>query len=103
MNRLAIDTKQIWADVQDNSRRTRECPRHAFTADLVKLGERLTCKNCGGTLRLTDIGQYIAGYVAAGGNAADIWPAYARDMAKATQPAASRGEATPNPTAELGA
>lgn len=72
-----IDGKALWAEVQENSRKTRECRRHRFEHQTVTLGMKINCLNCGGYLRLTDIGQYIAGYEAAGGKAADIWPANA--------------------------
>lgn len=72
-----IDAKGLWAEVQENSRKVRGCKRHRFGHETVTLGMKINCENCGGFLRLTDIGQYIAGYEAAGGKAEDIWPAYA--------------------------
>lgn len=74
---MSIDGKALWAEVQENSRKMRECSRHRFEHQTVTLGMKINCLNCGGYLRLTDIGQYIAGYKAAGGDEADIWPAYA--------------------------
>lgn len=89
--RTAIDGKSLWAEVQENSRKLRECLRHHFSFETVTIGQRINCDNCGGFLRLTDIGQYIAGYVAAGGTAADIWPAYATKSG----PPDTRPEGTP--------
>lgn len=71
-----MNTKQIWAEVQDNHRKMRTCKRHRFAHKTVTLGQKINCLECGAYMHLTDIGQYIAGYVAAGGGAADIWPAY---------------------------
>jgi hypothetical protein len=71
-----LDAKSLWAEVQENSRNLRACKRHRFERETVTLGMKINCLNCGGYLRLTDIGQYIAGYEAAGGTATDIWPAY---------------------------
>ena len=61
---------------QSNLDKLRSCQRHLFGGDTLKLGERPTCKNCGGQMQITDIGQYIAGYEAHGGTADDIWPGY---------------------------
>lgn len=68
---------KIWAEVRENNRRWRECPRHLFEAwnpDERKFGEKLTCKNCGASEMLNDIARYIEGYKAAGGDPNDIMP-----------------------------
>lgn len=70
------DAKTLWAEVQANRRRLEACALHQFSAVHVKLGDKQRCEACGGEMRLTDIGQYIAGYEAAGRSADDIWPGY---------------------------
>lgn len=60
------DVKGIWAEVQANSVRLRGCARHRFDGDW-KIGQRKVCLVCGGGMSLTDIGNYIRGYEAAGG------------------------------------
>jgi hypothetical protein len=70
------DFRSIWNEVKANNEALRACPRHRFEAKPVKLGEKQTCLECGGTISLADIGRYIAGYEAAGKSANDIWPNY---------------------------
>lgn len=74
------DYKKMLADIRENHRRWRECPRHlyrAWDANKHRLGQKHTCLNCGSSKSLTDIGCYIEGYQAAGGNPNDIMPGYA--------------------------
>ena len=71
-----LDAKSLWAEVQANRRALDACPLHKFTETEVRLGQKLRCEACGGTMSLTDIGNYIRGYKAAGKPASDIWPAY---------------------------
>jgi hypothetical protein len=75
---MSIDAKAILAKVQSNRQTLEACPLHKFSATEVRIGQKLTCDACGGELSLTDIGNYIRGYQAAGKAAADIWPAWAR-------------------------
>lgn len=68
-----MDAKSIWEKVKDNQKKIRSCKRHDFgSVGLVKIGQKLTCKNCGGIMGLTEICDYIRGYQAAGGAATDI-------------------------------
>lgn len=68
-----MDVKAIWEEVKDNQKKIRGCKRHDFgNAGLVKIGQKLTCKNCGGAMGLAEIGNYIRGYQAAGGSGTDI-------------------------------
>jgi hypothetical protein len=76
---MSPEAGAILARVRENRRRLDGCARHHFTATAVRIGERLKCVHCGGELHLTDIGSYLAGYKAAGGNTADVWPAYAQN------------------------
>jgi ferredoxin-like protein FixX len=76
----ATDYKKMLADIRENNRRWRECPRHlyrAWDANKHSLGQKHTCLNCGSSKSLTDIGCYIEGYKAAGGDPNDIMPGYA--------------------------
>lgn len=67
----------LWEQVKANRARIEACERHLFPGGHdVKLGQKHICLACGGSMHLTDIGSYIAGYEAAGGAADDIWPNY---------------------------
>lgn len=65
-----------WEEAKLNSKRLKDCPRHLFEPQPVKIGLRLTCMKCQGLISLSDVGHYIQGYEAAGGSADDIWPGY---------------------------
>ncbi|MFA6619298.1 MAG: hypothetical protein WCT23_09550 [Candidatus Neomarinimicrobiota bacterium] len=68
-----MDVKGIWKEVQENQKKLRGCKRHCFgAAKPLQLGQKLICQNCGGVMGLSDIGNYIRGYQAAGGAATDI-------------------------------
>lgn len=68
-----IDVKSIWEEVKNNQKKIRGCKKHYFgNAGPLKLGQKLTCENCGGVMGLSEIGSYIRGYEAAGGAATDI-------------------------------
>ena len=64
----------IWEEVKENHRLLRTCRRHRFQGEF-RLGQRMTCLECGGTLTTTDIHMYAKGYAAAGGKPEEIWPA----------------------------
>lgn len=67
----------MWEAVKKNNATLDACPRHQFDAALVvKMGDKVKCNQCGGTLPLTAISYYIRGYRAAGGNSDDIWPGW---------------------------
>jgi hypothetical protein len=70
------DALSLWEQVKANNAALRSCKRHRFESKPVKLGEKQICIECSGQISLTDLGQYIAGYVAGGGSADDIWPGY---------------------------
>lgn len=73
---MSIAAATLWAEVKENLRKIRACSRHRFVAQAVKLGQKVVCQNCSGQMGLTSIGDYIAGYKAAGGDVNDIWPDY---------------------------
>lgn len=71
-----INTESILAQVKDNHRKLWACKRHRFSVSEVRLGQKITCEECGGQMGLTEIGSYIRGYIAAGKPSTDIWPAW---------------------------
>ena len=72
----------IWEEVKANKARLDACPRHRFTPVPVRLGDRFTCTACGGVVNLADLGNYVKGYRAAGGDPNDIWPGWDRRHAQ---------------------
>lgn len=71
------DIDDIWVEVKANHARLKSCAKHQYEGGQIKkLGAKYACKNCGGTRGLEHIGDYIDGYVAAGGNSEDIWPGW---------------------------
>lgn len=76
-----LDSKTLWEEVKENNRKIRECPRHRFAhVNAVKLGQKFQCQVCRGTMGLIEIGNYIAGFKAAGGKVDDIWPGFERKL-----------------------
>jgi hypothetical protein len=69
-------SRKLWEEVKENHRRQEACPKHHFTYDKVQIGKPIECDNCGGTMQFTDAGMYVKGYMAAGGNADDVWPGW---------------------------
>lgn len=74
------DSRSQWSDairqVRVNSQMLRSCPRHEFLVHSPTLLQKVKCNKCGGTLSLVDASYYVRGYVAAGGNADDVWPGW---------------------------
>lgn len=67
----------IMAEIKAERERLDACPRHSFAGGKVtSFGAKYLCLWCGGKLALTDISNYIRGYVAAGADANDIWPGW---------------------------
>lgn len=70
------DSEALLARIRANQDKLDACPKHLF--DLgeppYSIGQRHTCLNCGGVEKLTAIGDYVRGYIAAGGNPNDIVP-----------------------------
>lgn len=69
---MAID----FAAIQARVRRAQACPRHCYEIGPgpYAMGTKYLCKHCGDEKRLFEIGQYVQGYQAAGGNARDVCP-----------------------------
>lgn len=63
-------------DARAMAERIRNCPKHRFPASAknYRLGESLTCLNCKGRLTLIEVGNYVRGYKAAGGDPKDVIP-----------------------------
>lgn len=62
------------------------CPRHSFDLGPMpfSIGDKANCLRCGVPMSLTNIGDYIRGYIAAGGDPCDIvkdW--YGEDVSSA--------------------
>jgi hypothetical protein len=74
--RPKAEIQKLWEEVKINIAKLNGCPRHRFEDETVILGQRICCVNCGGNISLGDISHYIKGFVAAGGEASVIWPAY---------------------------
>jgi hypothetical protein len=71
------DVLAVWERVKENREKVGSCTRHRFEGgNPDPLGNK-QCAACGGELSKTAIVNYIAGYRAAGGDPADIWPEYA--------------------------
>lgn len=73
---ISADALALWEEVKENNRKLSECKRHEFEGGPVRLGQKMICKRCGGSMQLVAIGEYISGYEAAGKSADDIWPGY---------------------------
>lgn len=73
-----IDSKALLAEVKANIARLNSCDRHLFAqGDHIRHPRhRIPCRKCGGEMQLVDIGNYIRGYEAAGGDVNDVWPGY---------------------------
>jgi hypothetical protein len=74
--RPRIDAKALWASVQERRQRWNACPQHFFppNPDGYRVGQRVRCAKCDVEATLPEIGNYIRGFVAAGGIATDIMP-----------------------------
>lgn len=78
------DAGKLWAEISANNDKLNACPRHFFELPDEAIaegmgalfGKKLTCLRCHGSLRLTDINQYIRGFEAAGGNPNDVLPGW---------------------------
>lgn len=68
--------RDAFALAMQNQRNWATCPKHFFApkGGAYKPGDRVTCANCGATASLHNVGDYVRGYMAAGGVATDIMP-----------------------------
>lgn len=73
---MSIDTNSIMAEIRQNQDRVRGCAVHRFPAigDTYRLGQKLTCLNCGGVMDLREVGNYLRGFAAAGGDPQIVLP-----------------------------
>jgi len=78
------DVLTIWDKVKENHRKLNACVKHRFPGGrIAKIGDKVTCLECGGQMGLVNICEYIAGYVAHGGSADDIWPGFNKKKTEA--------------------
>lgn len=70
---MQIDGKALLAEIRANRAKLKGCPCHRFVDQKANLGKKVTCADCGGQMNLTELGGYMDGYRAAGGNPNDIW------------------------------
>ena len=73
---MKIDGKKLLAEIRENRDRLRNCPCHRFVDQKANLGKKVECAECGGRMCLTELGGYMSGYKAAGGNPNDLWPGW---------------------------
>lgn len=67
-----LDVEQIMAEVQANQSRMRACAKHQFVIT-SRLQQRVVCANCAGEMDVIQATRYRDGYIAAGGDRADVW------------------------------
>lgn len=64
---IMIDYKQIMENAKANRDKLELCEKHYFKAKPpYKLGQKITCQNCGGTMSLIEAFRYTQGFKAAG-------------------------------------
>lgn len=68
--------KALFAEIQENHRKLRECQRHRFETIPVPClpMERLTCAACGGNEQADKVFVYVRGFIAAGGDPLVVAP-----------------------------
>lgn len=71
-----MDTGEILKEVRANRALLKSCRRHTIDPSTYKFGHKLTCIHCGGTISATEYMAYVNGYIAAGGEANDVWPGW---------------------------
>lgn len=76
MSDASKTARKIWAEVTVNRLALEGCSQHQFASGPVQIGQRVQCLKCGGQLRLSDLGQYIQGWQARGGDPNDIFPGW---------------------------
>lgn len=79
------EAAKLMDEIRENRRKLDSCDRHLFDPETYKLGCRMRCLKCDGTISSTDVPTYIAGYRAAGGDPGDIWPGWTKPVKAATQ------------------
>lgn len=70
------EVDRLWGEVKANSATLNACPQHLFPEGKVRMGDKLTCVHCKGTVSLTDAGWYVKGFAAAGGDPDAVWPGF---------------------------
>lgn len=73
---MTFDGKQILAEIRANRAALKGCACHLFVDQKCNLGKKVECSRCGGKMCLTELGGYMSGYAAAGGDPNDVWPGW---------------------------
>lgn len=62
--------------IQERVRRAQACPKHRYEIGPgpYVMGKKYLCAHCGDERRLMEIGGYVRGYQAAGGDPRDVCP-----------------------------
>lgn len=63
---------QIRREVQENAARKRSCAKHHFVI-ASNLQQRVVCTRCAGEMDIMSAIHYRDGFIAAGGDRADVW------------------------------
>jgi hypothetical protein len=71
---MSIDAAALMAEVRENQRKLKNCPRHRFAGGPIKLGAKHTCLWCGGSISNSDLLSYCRGFAAAGGDPNVVYP-----------------------------
>lgn len=64
------------AAIRDRLNRADACPKHRYEVGPgpYAMGTKYRCVHCGDERRMHEIGQYVRGYKAAGGDPRDVCP-----------------------------
>lgn len=77
---MKTDSAALLGSIKANRERLKGCVQHRFDPgfwEAGRFGQKMTCLNCGGVMSVVpDIGRYIEGFKAAGGDVNDVWPGY---------------------------
>jgi hypothetical protein len=78
-----LDTGALLANIRANRDRVEGCKRHRIIWPAIRrFGMKLDCAACGGKLSLSEVGAYVRGYMAAGGNPDDVAPWWNQPLTK---------------------
>uniref|UniRef100_A0AAU6VZW7 Chaperone protein DnaJ n=1 Tax=Pseudomonas phage Pavpe01 TaxID=3138545 RepID=A0AAU6VZW7_9VIRU len=78
MNLSHDETAAMLAAIKENRRKLDACPRHFLDIGPppYRIGQKVECKRCNGTMSLTDAAQYARGYLAAGRHPDEVIPGF---------------------------
>jgi hypothetical protein len=78
-----LSAAATWQAAKANITKRDSCKQHLFNPEEYAFGKFMTCQNCGCKAPIHYIAPYIAGFVAHGGDANDIWPEWEGSPQKA--------------------